>query len=97
MIEVGRLAMREEGALWVAYYARQDSMDEALFLASIRLAFVRTPERKAAFMELMKAAVSDVLKEASGVEAIWPHGERLVLEHERVATSCLPDLSFFYC
>ncbi len=81
--EVGRLAMRQEGDLWVAYYAASSTMDKALFLGSIRLAFVKTPEHKAAFMELMKAAVSDILKEATGTEVTWPYGARPAPEHER--------------
>jgi hypothetical protein len=79
--EVGRLAMRQEGDLWVAYYAASSTMDKALFLGSVRIAFVRTPERKAAFMELMKAAVSDILNEATGGEVTWPHGERPASEN----------------
>jgi hypothetical protein len=82
--EVGRLALRVEGDLWVAYYAMPATMDGALFLGSIRMALVeRRHERKVAFMELMKAAVGDVLKEATGVAAIWPNPAQPAPESER--------------
>ena len=82
--EMGRLAMREEGTLWVAYYALPDSMKGALFLGSIRMQFVAGhPERKAAFMELMKEAVSDILEQKIGRRPEWPHPPHLAPEHER--------------
>jgi hypothetical protein len=82
--EAGRLALRVEGDLWVAYYAMPATMDGALFLGSIRMAFVEGfPDRKAAFMDLMKDAVGDVLKEATGVAAIWPNPAQPAPESER--------------
>jgi hypothetical protein len=57
--KVGRLALRVEGSLWCAYYALANTTDGALFLGSIRVAFVEErPERRAAFMELMREAVA---------------------------------------
>ncbi len=37
----GRLALRVEGTLWVAYWAELQTMEGAVFLGSIRLAFVQ--------------------------------------------------------
>jgi hypothetical protein len=80
---MGRLALRSEGTLWCGYYALPDTMDGALFLGSIRLAFVQDPMRKAVFMQLMKDAVSDIIKDKTGEWPEWPEGERPAPEHER--------------
>jgi hypothetical protein len=80
----GRLALREEGSLWVAYYALPETMDNAIFLGSIRMAFVvGHPDRKAAFMALMKEALSDLVEESVGARLEWPNPERPAPEHER--------------
>lgn len=80
---VGRLAMRQEGSLWNAYYALEDSMDGALFLGSIAMAgVVDNPERKEAFINLMKGMVSDVFegmmgeRPEFGIERDAPESER---------------------
>jgi hypothetical protein len=81
--KMGRLALRTEGNLWVAYYALLDTMEGALFLGSIRLQFVEDAERKLVFMALMKEAVSDILEENTGERPLWPDGAQLAPEHER--------------
>jgi hypothetical protein len=81
--KMGRLALREEGTLWVAYYALPDTMEGALFLGSIRKQFVEDAERKLVFMALMKEAVGDILEEKMGERPTWPEGEQPAPEHER--------------
>ncbi|MGB0412129.1 MAG: hypothetical protein ACPGFA_11115 [Pikeienuella sp.] len=83
--QIGRLAMREEGSLWVAYYALPDTMKDALFLGSIRMAFVTDNwQAKELFMSLMRDAVSDIIKDKTGVTPDWPHpGGVPAPEHER--------------
>jgi hypothetical protein len=81
--KAGRLAMRSEGDLWVAYYALPNTMEGALFLGSIQLRFVQDAIRKAIFMGLMKEAVSDILEEITGDRPTWPDGEQPAPEHER--------------
>ncbi len=82
--QVGRLAMRVEGDLWVAYYALPNTMKDAIFLGSIQMAFVQEESAKQIFMALMRDAVSMILKQQTGVDAIWPdkHG-RTAPAHER--------------
>ncbi len=70
--EMGRLAMRVEGDLWVAYYALPKTMDGALFLGSIQMAFVQDESAKQIFMALMRDAVSLVIKGQTGVDPQWP-------------------------
>lgn len=81
--QVGRLAMREEGENWVAYYAQTGTMEGAIFLGSIRMgAITRHPERKQAFMDLMRELVADLIEEATGIRPKWGGPERAP-EHER--------------
>lgn len=80
---VGRLAMREEGTLWNAYYAMPDTMRDAIYLGGIQMRFVLDKKRKAMFMGMMKDAVADIIEERTGVRPVWPHGEQPAPEHER--------------
>lgn len=82
MQQVGRLAMRAEGDNWNAYYAMPGTMDGALPLGSIKLAFVQTPERKQIFMDLMREAVGDMIEAQVGVRPEWG-GDEPAPEHER--------------
>jgi hypothetical protein len=68
--QIGRLAMREEGDEWKAYYAMPDTMKDAIFLGSIKMRFVMIEERKN-FMGLMREAVSDLIEEKVGVRPVW--------------------------
>ena len=79
-----RLAMREEGDWWRAYYADLHSMEGAVEIGAIRMRFVQNPERKAAFMGVMREALDDVVEEITGERSTWPkpEGERAP-EHER--------------
>lgn len=71
-VEIGRLAMREEGENWNAYYMLPDSQEGALFLGSVRMALiVGHPGRKEAFIELMRGAVSDFIEHSRGVRPTW--------------------------
>lgn len=82
-VQVGRLAMREEGTNWVAYYALTDTMKDAICLGSIRMGAITTnPERKQAFMGMMRDIVSDLIEEQTGIRPQWG-GPDLAPEHER--------------
>lgn len=79
--------MRQEGNLWVAYYALSDTMDGSLFLGSIQMAAVQDPGRRTRFMDLMKETVSDILKGCFvGAEPSWTDPVRAP-EHERSGRS----------
>lgn len=71
--QVGRLAMRVEGNLWVAYYAMPNTMEDALFLGSIQMAFVQNESAKQIFMALMRDAVTAIIKEETGETPEWPN------------------------
>jgi hypothetical protein len=81
-MDIGRLALRVEGNLWVAYYALTDTMQDALFLGSINMRFVQQVERKQAFMDLMQEAVADIIEEKTGERPTWTM-PRSAPEHER--------------
>ncbi len=81
--EIGRLAMRQEGANWVAYYAMPSMMEGALFLGSIRMKFVADRrDRMTAFMDFMREAVGDIIEEETGVRPVWG-GPQTAPESER--------------
>jgi hypothetical protein len=66
--EVGRIAFRVEGDWWNAYWTpRQDSMNEAVHLGSVRMSLAVAPDVKASFMEAMKQAFAVATKDALGV------------------------------
>ncbi|MGH7186530.1 MAG: hypothetical protein ACREIB_09690 [Pseudomonadota bacterium] len=81
--EIGRVAYREEGEIWNAYWARRlDSMEGATFLGSIRMNIVcGNPERKKAFMDLMNEAFGDAVEEVFGVRPAFH--TRTAPGHER--------------
>lgn len=81
--KVGRLAMRHEGKFWNAYYALPGSMEDAILLGSVAMRFVETLERRVAFMNFMRDAVSDLIFEQTGVRPTWPEGAHPAPEHER--------------
>lgn len=82
-IKIGRLAMRHEGENWNAYYALPNSMEEPIFLGSIRMgAITSNPERKQAFMQMMREVVSDIIEAETGVRPTWG-GPTAAPEHER--------------
>jgi hypothetical protein len=83
VVQVGRLAMRQEGGNWTAYYALPDSMDAPILLGSIRMgAIVGNPERKQAFMEMMRDIVGDIIEDKTGHRPTWGTPESAP-EHER--------------
>lgn len=80
--KIGRLAFRHEGDHWRAYYAEQGTMDEAVFLGSIPMVAAEKPERKEAFITLMREIVGDLIEAEMGREVSW--GDPYVApEHER--------------
>lgn len=81
--KVGRLALRQEGENWVAYYAMPGTMEGAIFLGAIRMgAIVTVPARKEQFMNLMREVVADSIEETTGIRPKWG-GAEAAPEHER--------------
>lgn len=71
-VKIGRLAFREEGQFWNAYWAReQTSMKDAILLGSIRLHLACHEEVKKSFMKAMKAALGAACKDATGQTPTW--------------------------
>jgi hypothetical protein len=64
----GRLACRQEREMYVAYYAQPDTMEDAITLGSIAMAFIADqPERRTQFIAMMKAGIEHAL----GGHAHW--------------------------
>ena len=71
-VQIGRLALRVEGDKWVAYYAMEGTMSEAIELGSIASGIVSNNEqRKQAFMDLMREIVADLIENATGQRSTW--------------------------
>lgn len=79
---VGRLALRHEGSMWNAYYALPDTMEGAILLGSLAMRFAENPAQKQAFMDLMRAAVSDLMFELFGQRPTWKEPQ-MAAESER--------------
>lgn len=70
--QIGRLAMREEGEFWNAYFADTESMEDALLLGSIRMTCVRGhPHRKDQFMAMMRGIIDQGVKELYDQDLKW--------------------------
>jgi hypothetical protein len=81
--QVGRIALRVEGDWWVAYFAKPKTMEGAIELARVRMTVVRPDaKRKAAFMELVRSYIDEILAEQTGVTPSWPEPV-LAPEHEK--------------
>jgi len=82
VVKVGRLAYREEGENWNAYYAPLDTMVGAIYLGSIKMRFVEKKKRRRLFMDLMWECFADVVQEhfghrpSRGPETAAPEHER---------------------
>jgi hypothetical protein len=64
--------MREEGENWNAYYAMTGTMQGAIPLGSIRMGvIILNPKLKNDFLQLMRAAVGDIIEKKVGVRPIW--------------------------
>ena len=80
---VGRLAMRQEGSIWTAYYAQENTMDGALFLGSIAVSAVAdNKEREETFIKLMKDIVGDIIEQTTKVRPMWDEPQEAP-EHEK--------------
>lgn len=84
VVLVGRLALRHEGNSWNAYYALPDSMEGAIFLASINMGAVTTNRRrKEEFVAMCRSIVGDILKDATGQNISRWQDPVTAPEHER--------------
>jgi hypothetical protein len=82
-VNMGRMAFREEGEHWNAYYALPNTMEGAIWLGSIAMRFVERPARKEQFMSLMRECFGDVMEQVIGQRPTWPDGVQPAPEHER--------------
>jgi hypothetical protein len=70
--EAGRLAFREEGDFWNAYWAPSlTSLQGALLLGSIRMSSASLGSIKNEFMEVMKNAFAAHVEEVTGRTLEW--------------------------
>ncbi len=81
--QMGRLALRVEGAYWRAYFALPDTMEGAIEVGGIAMAAItNNPTRKQAFMDMMREFVGEILAERLGQTPQWNDPVNAP-EHER--------------
>lgn len=83
-LDIGRIALRDEGKWWVAYMAPLHTMDGATEIARIRLNLV-TADRmlRERFIAFVQEAFNVVCREALGVTPEYPKPPMPAPEHER--------------
>lgn len=81
-----RIAFREDGEFWRAYFTKMESMEGALELASVRITVVRgDPVLQDAFMSFAKGLMERAVLEVLGPKAkitSW-NEPQIAPEHER--------------
>jgi len=82
-IKIGRLALRDEGDVIKAYYAKADTMDEAVTLFALNPSVAHLPGVRDAALKFGRHIVSEILFEITGERPIWPHDPEPAPEHER--------------
>ncbi|MGI3163097.1 hypothetical protein [Pseudooceanicola sp. 200-1SW] len=80
---LGRLALRVEGAWWVAYFAPIDTMEDAFEVGRIAFRLVENEDMKTRFADLMRDAVAQMIQDLTGQRPSWPEGFVDAPEHER--------------
>lgn len=63
-----RLALRVEGAWWIGYLAKGDTMAEAIELGRMRMALAKVPPAKALFIDALKAGMTAALEAREGTK-----------------------------
>ena len=71
-MDLGRLALRQEGEFWNAYWAPQSTMAGAILLGAIRLSLVPPgSETHRGFRALMQSAFDAIVEEKTGQTPTW--------------------------
>lgn len=84
---VGRLALRHEGDLWVAYWALPDTMEGAILIGSINFsAIADNDEIRERFVDLMQYTLSMAITDITGGVSGWSE-PTAAPEHERAGHS----------
>lgn len=86
LTQIGRLALRQEGGMWCAYYAMPNTMEGALLLGTLRMPIAAQPQHKVAFIALMQGAVADLIEEHTGTRLVW-NSPVSAPEHERAGNA----------
>lgn len=84
--KIGRLAFREKGDMWVAYYAPSNTMEEAIEIGSISMVMVHHPnhpERKEQFIRMMRDCLGDIIEDKYGHRPEWGEQQKAP-GHERL-------------
>jgi hypothetical protein len=76
MSQVGRLALRQEGEYWNAYYAPNDTMVGAILLGSVRMTFIHASEEiEQRFVDMVMKAMTIAIQEVTDETPEWGEPE----------------------
>lgn len=84
--KIGRLSMRLEGENVCIYYAKTETMNGAILLATCAASFCDMPGVKSAFLDVGRLIVSEVIFRKFGIRPEWG-GAEPAPEHERAGRS----------
>ncbi len=85
-IKTGRIAFRQEGEFWNAYWAETSTMNDAIHIGSIRMSIViGNDDARQAFIDLVTKNVGEILEDMFGVDPAWT--EQQAPEHERAGNA----------
>ena len=82
MHQPGRIAMRQEGDWWQAYWAPMDTMEGAISIGNILISLVGNESAKQAFINALTHCVKFGIEESTG-EFVVDWELRTAPEHER--------------
>lgn len=72
MTQIGKLALRQEGAWWVAYYDIQHNEQPKVELCRMHMdAMMINAARRDQFMTLARDLVGDLIHAATGIRPEW--------------------------
>lgn len=86
LTKIGRIAFRQEGKWWNAYYAMPDTMSGAIRLGGMLMSAAANPKAKKLFMSAMREVVADIIEDRTGTRPTWRDPETAP-EHERAGNA----------
>lgn len=82
-VQVGRVAMRHEGNNVNVYYAKNDTMEDAVLLLSAPVGIAGMPGVRDMMLDIGRRVVRELVKEVHGKDVTTWGGPEPAPEHER--------------
>jgi hypothetical protein len=82
-IQVGRLALRDEGDAIRAYYAQPNTMEGALLLFTLNPNVAHFPDVRDKALDFGRHIVTEIIFSITGDRPVWPTAPVVAPEHEK--------------